>query len=60
MPRQTGGEAFHECTVDSTGSSTITVGGNVTALDSATVLLNGMTVGGRAPGQCAALAQPRT
>lgn len=37
----------HACTAgDVNGHSTITVGGNVTALNTATVLLNGITVGG--------------
>ena len=43
---QPGGESFHACTGDAAGSSAITVKGNITALNSATVLLNGLTVRG--------------
>ena len=42
-PSYTGNSA-HECTVEPTGHSTITVNGNVTTWDAATVLLNGITV----------------
>ena len=36
----------HPCTVDPDGHSTITIKGNVTAIDANTVLLNGITVKG--------------
>lgn len=42
LPTQSG----HACTVDPTGSSTITVKGSVTAFGASTVLLNGITVKG--------------
>ena len=40
------GNSGHECAVNPTGHSTINVRGNVTALGSAVVLLNGITIGG--------------
>ena len=44
-PSYTGNSA-HPCTVEPDGHSTITVKGNVTAIDADTVLLNGVTVKG--------------
>ena len=38
--------AHHACTIDPTGSSTITVKGNITAVGADTVLINGITVKG--------------
>jgi len=43
-PSNTG--SAHPCTDEPAGHSTITVNGNVTAIDAATVLLNGITVKG--------------
>jgi hypothetical protein len=40
------GNSAHQCTVEPDGHSTITVKGNVTAIDADTVLLNGVTVRG--------------
>ncbi len=44
-PSYTGNSA-HPCTVEPDGHSTISVNGNVTAINAATVLLNGITVKG--------------
>jgi hypothetical protein len=46
LPNPVGHTTGHPCTVDPTGSSNITVNGNVTATDADTVLLNGITVQG--------------
>ena len=46
LPNPPGHQTGHPCTVDPTESSSITVNGNVTALDANTVLLNGITVRG--------------
>lgn len=40
------GNSAHPCTVNPTGHSTISVGGEITALNAATLLLNGITVRG--------------
>lgn len=44
QPNPVGHETGHPCTVDQTGSSNITVNGNVIAWGANTVLLNGITV----------------
>jgi len=44
-PSYTGNSA-HECIADPTGHSTVTVNGNVTAINAATVMLNGIRVKG--------------
>jgi hypothetical protein len=46
QPPSLTGNSAHECVVEPGGHSTITVNGNVTATDAATVLLNGITVKG--------------
>ncbi len=46
QPKSYTGNSAHPCTVEPDGHSTITVNGSVTALDAATVLLNGITVKG--------------
>jgi len=46
QPRSYTGNSAHECSVEPTGHSVITVKGNISARDAATVLLNGMTVKG--------------
>src|SRR5271170_2666217 len=46
LPDPVGHMTGHPCTVDPTGSSDITVNGNVTAVRANTVLLNGITVRG--------------
>ena len=46
LPNPPGHTTGHPCTVEPDGHSTITVKGNVTAIDADTVLLNGITVKG--------------
>jgi hypothetical protein len=40
------GNSGHQCTIDPDGHSTVTVGGSLTLIDPAAVLLNGITVNG--------------
>ncbi|AMB58575.1 hypothetical protein [Microterricola viridarii] len=46
QPASLVGNSGHECMVDPTGHSTITVNGDVTAVNTGTLLLNGITVRG--------------